>query len=47
MTTTDEARGNPLPADTRVSFVVVPTADGRPRIAGIQYSFMAAPAGAA
>jgi ketosteroid isomerase-like protein len=35
-----EARGNPVPADTRVSFVVVPDG-GRPRIAGIQYSFMA------
>jgi len=44
---TGEARGNPLPADTRVSFVVVPAADGRQQIAGIQYSFMAAPAGAA
>jgi hypothetical protein len=44
---TGDARGNPLPADTRVSFVVVPAADGRPQIAGIQYSFMAAPAGAA
>ena len=40
-----EARGNPVPPDTRVSFVVVPGDDGRARIAGIQYSFMA-PAGA-
>ena len=46
MTTTDEARGNPLPADTHVSFVVVPAAAGRQRIAGIQYCSMAAPAGA-
>jgi ketosteroid isomerase-like protein len=37
---TGEARGNPVPADTRVSFVVVPDG-GRSRIAGIQYSFMA------
>jgi len=37
-----EARGNPLPADTRVSFVVV-AEDGEARIAGIQYSFMMAP----
>ena len=37
-----EAQGNPLPPDTRVSFVVVPGAEGRPQIAGIQYSFMAA-----
>lgn len=34
-----EARGNPLPEETRVSFVVVDAATG-PRIAGIQYSFM-------
>jgi ketosteroid isomerase-like protein len=34
------ARGNPVPPDTRVSFVVVPDA-GQPRIAGIQYSFIA------
>jgi hypothetical protein len=40
-----EARGNPVPPDTRVSFVVVPGDDRRARIAGIQYSFMA-PAGA-
>jgi ketosteroid isomerase-like protein len=37
---TGEARGNPIPADTRVSFVMV--ADGgRRRIVGIQYSFIA------
>jgi hypothetical protein len=42
-----DARGNPLPVDTRVSFVVVPGADGRQQIADIQYSFMAGPAGAA
>src|SRR3954469_6422798 len=36
-----EGRGNPLPPDTRVSFVVVPVGDDL-RIAGIQYSFMAA-----
>jgi hypothetical protein len=42
-----EARGNPVPADTRVSFVVVPAAEGEQRIAGIQYSFMAALAGGA
>jgi ketosteroid isomerase-like protein len=42
-----EARGNPLPGDTRVSFVVVPAGDGEQRIAGIQYSFMAPPPGAA
>ena len=35
-----EARGNPVPPDTRVSFVVVPDG-GQPRIAGIQYSFIA------
>jgi len=35
-----EARGNPLPNDTRVSFVVVRTGD-QLGIAGIQYSFMA------
>lgn len=35
-----EARGNPLPAETRVSFVVVPD-DDELRIASIQYSFMA------
>ena len=40
-----QARGNPVPPDTRVSFVVVPGAGGRQQIAGIQYSFMA-PAGA-
>ena len=43
-----EARGHPVPGDTRVSFVVVREDDG-PRIAGIQYSLMAppgAPAGA-
>jgi ketosteroid isomerase-like protein len=34
-----EARGNPVPPDTRVSFVVVPDV-GEPRIAGIQYSFI-------
>ncbi len=34
-----EARGNPLPEETRVSFVVVDAPSG-PRIAGIQYSFM-------
>jgi len=37
-----QARGNPVPPDTRVSFVVVPSG-GAPRIAGIQYSFIAAP----
>ena len=37
-----EARGNPVPPDTRVSFVVVRNAD-TPRIAGIQYSFLAPP----
>jgi hypothetical protein len=37
---TGEARGNPVPPDTRVSFVVVDD-DAAPRIAGIQYSFMA------
>jgi ketosteroid isomerase-like protein len=31
--------GNPVPPDTRVSFVVVPDGD-RPRIAGMQYSFL-------
>jgi hypothetical protein len=36
-----EARGNPLPSDTRVSFVVVDAGGDEPRIAGIQYSFMA------
>jgi hypothetical protein len=36
------ARGHPVPADTRVSFVVVP-GDNGPRIAGIQYSLMAPP----
>ncbi len=41
-----EARGNPVPADTRVSFVLVPAADDETRIAGIQYSFMAGPGGA-
>ena len=40
-----EARGNPLPADTRVSFVVVRGDDGQPRIASVQYSFMAPPGG--
>jgi ketosteroid isomerase-like protein len=35
-----EARGHPVPPDTRVSFVVVPD-DGQPHIAGIQYSFIA------
>jgi hypothetical protein len=39
-----EARGNPVPGDTRVSFVLVPADRGERRIAGIQYSFMA-PAG--
>lgn len=34
------ARGNPLPPDTRVSFVVVHDR-GQARIAGIQYSFIA------
>jgi hypothetical protein len=34
-----EAQGNPLPEETRVSFVVVDRPAG-PRIAGIQYSFM-------
>jgi ketosteroid isomerase-like protein len=34
-----EARGNPVPPDTRVSFVMVPDR-GRRRIAGIQYSFI-------
>jgi len=34
------ARGNPVPPDTRVSFVVVPDG-GEPCIAGIQYSFIA------
>ncbi|MGD9998171.1 MAG: nuclear transport factor 2 family protein [Ilumatobacteraceae bacterium] len=38
---TGEARGNPVPGDTRVSFVVVPAEGGQRRIAGIQYSFMA------
>ena len=43
-----EARGNPVPGDTRVSFVVV-SADGgaKRRIAGIQYSFIAPAGGAA
>jgi len=36
------ARGNPVPFDTRVSFVVVPGGDG-PRIAGMQYSFIGPP----
>lgn len=40
-----EARGNPLPPDTRVTFVAVPDAGGL-RIANIQYSFMAPPPGA-
>lgn len=31
---------NPLPPDTRVSFVVAPNG-GRPRIASMQYSFIA------
>jgi hypothetical protein len=38
-----EARGNPVPPDTRVSFVMVTGNDGEPRIAGIQYSFIAPP----
>ncbi len=44
-----EARGNPVPGDTRVSFVVVPSAGGgeQRRIASIQYSFMAPPKGGA
>ena len=43
-----EAHGNPVPADTRVSFVVVPTAGGdERRIAGLQYSFMAPSGGEA
>jgi hypothetical protein len=42
-----EARGDPVPPDTRVSFVVVPGDDGEPRIAGIQYSFIAPPPAAA
>jgi len=41
-----EARGNPVPPDTRVSFLVVPAAGADLRIAGIQYSFMAPPPGA-
>ncbi len=42
-----EARGNPVPGDTRVSFVFVPDdSDDHTRIAGIQYSFMAVPGGA-
>ena len=43
-----EARGNPVPGDTRVSFVLVPDdGDDRRRIAGIQYSFMAPTGGEA
>ena len=38
-----DARGNPVPADTRVSFVVVPADGDQRRIASIQYSFMASP----
>jgi ketosteroid isomerase-like protein len=41
-----EARGNPLPADTRVSFVVVRDGGDERRIAGIQYSFMTPAPGA-
>jgi ketosteroid isomerase-like protein len=41
-----EARGNPLPPDTRVSFVIARVDDAGQRIAGIHYSFMApAPGG--
>ena len=36
-----EAHGNPLPADTRVTFVAVRDDDGGLRIASMQYSFMA------
>ena len=35
-----DARGNPVPPGTRVTFVVV-GGDDEPRIAGIQYSVMA------
>ncbi len=43
-----EAHGNPVPADTRVSFVVVPNeVGGERRIAGLQYSFMAPSGGEA
>ncbi len=44
---TGEARGNPVPGDTRVSFVLVPVGGDQRRIAGIQYSFMAPPGGEA
>ena len=38
-----EARGNQVPGDTRVSFVIVPSGGGDSRqIAAMQYSFMAA-----
>ena len=36
----------PLPADTRVSFTIVAAGTDRPRIAGMQYSFLGAPLGA-
>ena len=43
-----EARGNPVPGDTRVSFLLVPDdGDDRTRIAGIQHSFMAPTGGEA
>lgn len=45
---TGESRGNPVPGDTRVSFMLVP-ADGsdQRRIASIQYGFMPPPPGGA
>jgi ketosteroid isomerase-like protein len=36
-----EHQGNPIPADTRVSFMVLLADGDGPRIAAIQYSFMA------
>ncbi len=40
-----DAGGTPVPPDTRVSFVIVTSGDGEPKIAGMQYSFIGPPLG--
>jgi ketosteroid isomerase-like protein len=40
-----DAGGAPVPADTRVSFIIVSGDDREPKIAGMQYSFIGPPLG--
>jgi len=42
-----DARGTPVPRETRVSFTIVTDDDNEPKIAAMQYSFIGPPLGGA